>query len=359
MRLLQVIVLTLHAVAVVEAAKVSWTLHKSCYRNKEDTADDNELAEAIIKSVNEAKAWANRAASKIGDSLIPFLFTSKTKSALVHLVGNSNYRDNAKEVRARLKKMEDLEGPVGRNADRQGRYYKSQAWVDLESKDDHFNNFVIVCRPEIPMVESPSGGPFDVPYDEVRKKYLFASHVLQEFLAQEESEALGGDWEKIPPPRTMALTQLDIKEADGLPEGGRKRVPEAIYFHPLWIKFQRSRNFGGWSEDDFAEVTRFDALEEFKRRGAAQNPAVDVRPVDRLLSRSFTANVLHELFHLTYFGQMLDANSGAYGWANNVKNNDRQNPDLYAIIGAVIELRNRDGKKYSVSAAGEVSPTSS
>ncbi|EQB59451.1 hypothetical protein CGLO_00158 [Colletotrichum gloeosporioides Cg-14] len=45
--------------------------------------------------------------------------------------------------------------------------------------------------------------------------------------------------------------------------------------------------------------------------------------------------MLHELFHLLYFGNMLDA-PNAYRWMNNVKNNDRENPDLYAIIGAVI-----------------------
>ncbi|KAK2043257.1 hypothetical protein LZ31DRAFT_542765 [Colletotrichum somersetense] len=177
------------------------------------------------------------------------------------------------------------------------------------------------------MVESSSGSPFDVPYGEVRKKHLFSPHVLQEVLPQEDSEPLCGDWEEIPPPRTMALTQLDIKAADGLPEGGRRRVPETINFHPLWIKFQRSRNFGGWSEDDFAEVPRFDALEEFKRRGAAQNPPRGHSPSGR----------------------------SAY----QVIHGERVARDLYAIIGAVIELRNRDGQKYSVSAAGEVSPTSS
>lgn len=66
---------------------------------------------------------------------------------------------------------------------------------------------------------------------------------------------------------------------------------------------------------------------------------------------------LIQFFHLSYFGNMLDAQN-AYGWMNNVKNNDRENPDLYAIIGAVIELMSRDGQKYSVSAEGEVSPIS-
>lgn len=46
--------------------------------------------------------------------------------------------------------------------------------------------------------------------------------------------------------------------------------------------------------------------------------------------------------------------TGAYAWANNMAKNNRENPDLLAIIGAVIELRNRDGKKYTVSPEGNV-----
>lgn len=53
---------------------------------------------------------------------------------------------------------------------------------------------------------------------------------------------------------------------------------------------------------------------------------------------------------------MLDDTSGAYGWSFNTLKNNRENPDLIAIIGAVIELRNRDGKKYTVSAEGAVTP---
>ncbi|KAK1999300.1 hypothetical protein LX36DRAFT_486357 [Colletotrichum falcatum] len=358
MRLIQVAVLTLHVVAAVEAAKARWTLHKSCYRNKEDTADDNELADAMIKSVNEAKSWANRASSKIGESLLPLVggvVGLPTRVAIGPLVGsNDDYGPAAKEIRDRFKKIEDMEGPVGRNADSMGRYEKSKAWIDLENREDHYNNFVIICRPDIEMVEDPAGGPFGKPYDVVRKKHLFASHDFEKFLAQEESEEFGGDWDKVPTPRIMALTQRDDKPLGKAPEGGRKRVPETITFHPLWIKFQRSRNFGGWTEDDFREVTKFNALEDFKRRGEAKQPAVDIRPVDFLLSKSLTANILHEFFHLTYFGEMLDDNEGAYGWANNVRNKNRRNPDLYAIIGTVLELLNRDGQKYSVSAEGEV-----
>ncbi|KAH0439392.1 hypothetical protein CcaCcLH18_02869 [Colletotrichum camelliae] len=351
MRLLQVTVLALHAVSAVEAAKVSWTLHKSCYRNKEDTADDNELADAMIKSVNDAKAWAKRAASKISLSILP-LGGLPTKIAIGPLVGLDNYNTAAKEIRDRFKKIEDMEGPVGANGDELGRYGQSRAWINLENSEEHFNDFIITCRPEIVTVPDPAGGPFDKPYDVVRKYYMFQPHTLEKFIEQEDSGEIGGDWEKVPAPRTLAITQRDAP-----PTEGRKRIAESINFHPLWIKFQRSRNFGGWIEDDFTEVTKFNALEDFKRRGAAKNPPVDIRPMDGLLSKSLTANMLHEFFHLSYFGNMLDAQN-AYGWMNNVKNNDRENPDLYAIIGAVIELMSRDGQKYSVSAEGEVSPIS-
>jgi hypothetical protein len=45
----------------------------------------------------------------------------------------------------------------------------------------------------------------------------------------------------------------------------------------------------------------------------------------------------------------------AYRWANNAKEKDLENPDLYAIIAVVIELLNREGQQYKVSAEGEVS----
>ncbi|WDK20728.1 hypothetical protein CGRA01v4_12015 [Colletotrichum graminicola] len=153
------------------------------------------------------------------------------------------------------------------------------------------------------MVEHPANGPSDVPYDVVRKKHLFTPHELQKFIEQEESDKFGGDWEKVPTPRTMALTQRDFKEKDGLPPSG-------------------------WPQES---------------PGNHQLP---------------TVQELWRFFHLTYFGEMLDANEGAYGWANNVKNKNRENPDLYAIIGAVIELMHRDGQRYSVSAEGEIMPIS-
>ncbi|KAK2052206.1 hypothetical protein LY76DRAFT_610047 [Colletotrichum caudatum] len=189
--------LTLHAVTVVEAAKFSWTLHKSC---------------------------------------------------------------------SKFKKIEDLEGPVGSNADSLGLYYNSKAWADLERRNDHFNDFVIVCRPETPMVESPSGSPFEVPYDKVRKKYLFSPRMLQ--------------------------------------DPSHRKIPVN---HQLL-------------------------------------PALDQVPA------------IQELWRVVRGPRMISQNGPS---AYQVIQGERVARDLYAIIGAVIELKNRDGQKYSVSAAGEVSPNSS
>jgi hypothetical protein len=50
---------------------------------------------------------------------------------------------------------------------------------------------------------------------------------------------------------------------------------------------------------------------------------------------------------------MVDSDE-AYGWVNNVKNQSRANPDLFAIIAAIIELLNRDGDKYKVDKDGVV-----
>lgn len=62
------------------------------------------------------------------------------------------------------------------------------------------------------------------------------------------------------------------------------------------------------------------------------------------------------MFHLTAFGRMIDDTAGAYLWVNNVKNKNRENPDLLAIIAAVIELLNKEGTRYKVSEEGIVSP---
>ncbi|RYP49894.1 hypothetical protein DL769_011026 [Monosporascus sp. CRB-8-3] len=147
MRPLQVTFLVIQAIALVEAAKVRWTLHKSCYRTKDDSGDDNDLAQAIIDSVESAKKWANRATSKIGDSvdIIPG-HGKATKDAIRPLLGSGDYATAAKDVRDRFKKVADLDGPIGKGGDALGRYDGSQAWRDLEISDNHHFNFVSFAK---------------------------------------------------------------------------------------------------------------------------------------------------------------------------------------------------------------------
>ncbi|EQB55163.1 hypothetical protein CGLO_04940 [Colletotrichum gloeosporioides Cg-14] len=57
-------------------------------------------------------------------------------------------------------------------------------------------------------------------------------------------------------------------------------------------------------------------------------------------------------FHSTSFGAMFDDMDPAYGWANNVKTKNHENPDLYSLIAAVIHLLYKEGTNYKVTAEG-------
>ena len=62
------------------------------------------------------------------------------------------------------------------------------------------------------------------------------------------------------------------------------------------------------------------------------------------------------MFHLSAFGAISDGDvAEAYGWANNLGNKNRENPDFLAIIATVIHLLKKDGTKYKVSPEGAVS----
>jgi hypothetical protein len=52
---------------------------------------------------------------------------------------------------------------------------------------------------------------------------------------------------------------------------------------------------------------------------------------------------------------MKDDPGVAYFWKNNVKYQSHVNPDFFAIVATVIELLNKDGKKYKVDRNGKVS----
>jgi hypothetical protein len=52
---------------------------------------------------------------------------------------------------------------------------------------------------------------------------------------------------------------------------------------------------------------------------------------------------------------MKDTPGVAYNWKNNVKYQSHVNPDFFAIVATVIELLNKDGKRYKVDHNGVVS----
>ena len=138
--------------------------------------------------------------------------------------------------------------------------------------------------------------PEKIPFDVVRKKFNYKGHDFDTFRKQEDQY---NQWKEIPGFRIMAITQRDSVQP---PAGGRRRVPETINFHPLWIKYQKDTNFGAWTEAKFNEVTATDAPQVFRAKGVARN--VDVRPIDGLLSESFIGNILHEVHpqaHLLLF----------------------------------------------------------
>ena len=62
------------------------------------------------------------------------------------------------------------------------------------------------------------------------------------------------------------------------------------------------------------------------------------------------------MMHLSALGEAIDIDDGlhAYGWAYNEKAQDPTNADLYAIIGLVVELSSRKGKRYLVDQDGKV-----
>jgi hypothetical protein len=72
----------------------------SADRNRDDTADDNELADAMVASMGTVKAWAKKAADKINDSVSLNPTVGKaTKDAMIPLIGDNGYKDRAKLVR--------------------------------------------------------------------------------------------------------------------------------------------------------------------------------------------------------------------------------------------------------------------
>lgn len=73
-------------------------------KTKDLTADDTELANAIIATVQTVKDWAQRGAEKLDDSISRNPFVGRTvKEVLQPLIGSDGYRDKAKDVRGKFR----------------------------------------------------------------------------------------------------------------------------------------------------------------------------------------------------------------------------------------------------------------
>ncbi|KAH8693475.1 hypothetical protein GQ44DRAFT_635012 [Phaeosphaeriaceae sp. PMI808] len=341
MHTLRVALLLLQALTVVEGAK--WTLHKSCYRNKADNADDTQLENAMIDAVNTAKKWASQGSEKLKFS--KGIFGLPLKFALIPLLNMGKYSDNADDVIAKFDELAKIEGPIGKTADASGRYTASKAWKDAINTDEGYKNFIIVCRPDLedrPQAWHPLG---PLPYDRIRETQLRNAGADHKVLTNQEDDPNIGDWDKIPGNKIRAFVTVDNGER-------RKHIPETITFHPLLIKREKARGFAGWTPELFAEITDKSAVRNFAERGEAKGYK-NVTPMDGLLEESLVKTMFHEFFHLSAFGGMKD-DKDAYGWYNNVQNQNHQNPDYFAIIAAVIELYYRSPKNYKVDEKGVV-----
>ncbi|KAF4555937.1 Hypothetical protein D9617_2g059020 [Elsinoe fawcettii] len=351
------LVLLAEAILVVNGATINWTLHKSCYRNGDDTADDPQRAQMIIDAVNNAKVWARRSESKISESINPILGPISgrdTRSALAPLLGTDrDYAENARTVIERFKGFADIEGPVGKDGDTRGRYDESSAWLNVffryRSSRDHYKNFVIVCKPDFSM----QGGKV---YDHVRETTYSSPHPFERFM---QDATQYNDWTGVIGTKIQAITEIDTKEGrdtDGRPPGVRASVPETINFHPLLVKWHQESGIGRWNPAMFGTITSPTAEQDFRR--ISREKGLTIRPVDKILDASFERSMIHELFHTTNFGLMIDRPDGTkYGWYNNVDvfSQDLENPDLYALIATVLELRYGEGDKFAVDRGGVVS----
>lgn len=334
------------AAAQEKTPAVHWTLHTSCYEGP----GKNILEHKMVEAVAEAKKWADNAASKMSSGV--------TKATIDALCGGRD--DVKKTVIDNFKKIAYLQGPIGVPKQIAGKeapgpkYWESAEWLDLRKSDEHWKNVIIVCSPDLEGDEDPA-------YDIVRQMQLPKNHVFVQWkkLAKQEDS----DWDKLGSgPRIKALTQRD--GGKGRPDTRtstiRLRVPQSINLHPLWIKHMLSGQTG-WSPDLYEKVTDKKAEEAYRLAGMEKNRHPGLKPADGLITASFTATVLHELFHLYAFGDMMDENNNqpAYGFFNNKIKNSATNPDLYAIIGVIVELANQGGQKYIVDAEGLVTKAGS
>ncbi|KAL9615936.1 MAG: hypothetical protein Q9160_009136 [Pyrenula sp. 1 TL-2023] len=302
---------------------------------------DDAKEKAMVDAMRIVKDWASHGAEKLGDAASNNPLTGReTKGVIQALLDKGNFNDNARDVKAKFERLNNLEGPIGGDSTDLGKKYdRSDAWKALkdDANSEHFNNFLLACRADIDEEQFQ-------PINMIRQRPIVPGSDLHRLWQQGES---GTEWNKLKD-RIQGVTQYDES-----PEGERKEVPSAIFFNKAWIDEQRSRNppFYAWTDELFSEVTDKDALTTFAKKGEGVKDSkgrdLHIRPADALYDKSFHRSLFHELFHLKAFGDMHDDESddshGAYGFANNAELQNRENPDLLTIIATNIELVKSNG----------------
>ncbi|KAM0332535.1 hypothetical protein ACHAQA_002818 [Verticillium albo-atrum] len=347
MRLLHASFLAFQTIALVQAGAIKWTLHTSCYKNQDGTDNDG-MANAMIGAVETTKQWASNGASKLPDAISSNPFTGRdVKKVVKNLLGEGDkLKSNGEIAIGKFKLFQELEGPIGKDGPANAKYEKSQEWKDLGTKDDHHQNFIIVCRPDLTVIDPDA---FSIVWtDNARGIKDQSASDLQTMLDQENA---GMNWEKVLESKNAPKAITRRMEN---PENDQKKVPSSVNFHPVWLATLRDdKNWGSWTDETFSIETRGDALSEYLLTGK------NARPIDGILAFNLAKTMFHEMFHLTFWGGMLDEipAENAYGWLKNVEKKNMENPDLYAILAVIIELVDKGfgGKKYTVKDTGAVS----
>jgi hypothetical protein len=137
----------------------------------------------------------------------------------------------------------------------------------------------------------PGGEPGKTyPYDVVREKQYNTQQVDLKTMTTEENDVV--NWEDLQPGpgrKIMAITQVDA-----IPSR-RLRIPETITFHPLFLQYQKTQKFSGWTDELFTKVTANNAKRVYSDMGSSRNPSVTIVPADGLLDASFVRTIFHEV----------------------------------------------------------------
>ncbi|KAF4944215.1 hypothetical protein FSARC_14730 [Fusarium sarcochroum] len=297
-----------------------WTLHSSCYENAV-------YKEALTKAMETAKSRSALCASRINN---PFHRSYKKLAKI--LVPKDEDLEILKE---RYRKFDNVKGPIGEKSG----FAASPDWTD---RNDPFrNDFLLYCATDLDELDDGHGR--FIPWDNARKRPLKEDNAL--VVIQRDIEA--GTWHN-ENYRVEAATA--IAPPAFLPAEEGAKVADTITFNPIWLETKIANGDLLFNTTTLEKMKKEEALDELKKGWKNGKQAT---PVDHLIG-SLEGTLLHEMFHLSAFGSHKDLpdNGRAYGWMNNVKYKEVDNPELMAILGLMFDLKKNH--KVTVNEAGEL-----